>query len=91
MTDQARACVDVSGNPDTLDDILRQVDIHLQTLPRVWEAQESELASFTPEGDEPDVNTRELDEVHPSFGDKPLVVLSRGIELGARRPASQSA
>jgi pimeloyl-ACP methyl ester carboxylesterase len=82
-TDEARACVDVSGNPDTLDDILRQVNAHLQTLPRVWEAQQSELASFTPEGDEPDVNTRELDAVHPSFGDKPLVVLSRGVEEGA--------
>ena len=82
-TDQARACVDVSGNPDTLDDILREVNAHLQTLPRVWEAQQSELASFTPEENEPDVNTRELNEVHPSFGDKPLVVLSRGVEEGA--------
>jgi hypothetical protein len=49
----------------------------------VWEAQESELASFTPEGDERDANTRQLDEVPPSFDDKPLVVLSRGIEEGA--------
>ena len=89
---EARACVDVSGNPDTLDDTLRRVEAHLQTLPRVWEAQESEFASFTPEGDEPDVNTRELDEVHPSFGDKPLVVLSRGVEEGAPgRPAGLSA
>ena len=82
-TAEARACVDVSGDPDTPDDTLRRVKAHLQTLPRVWEAQESELASFTPEGDERDVNTRELDEVHPSFGDKRLVVLSRGIEEGA--------
>jgi pimeloyl-ACP methyl ester carboxylesterase len=82
-TAEARACVDVSGDPDTPDDTLRRVKAHLQTLPRVWEAQESELASFTPEGDERDVNTRELDEVHPSFGDKRLVVLSRGVEEGA--------
>lgn len=82
-TIEARACVDVSGNPDALDDILRQVTVHLQTLPRVWEAQRSELASFTPEKNEPDVNTRELDAVHPSFGDKPLIVLSRGVEEGA--------
>ena len=82
-TAEARACVDVSGNPDTLDDTLRRVEAHLRTLPRVWEAQASELMSFTPEGDEPDVNTRELDEVHPSFGDKPLLVLSRGVEEGA--------
>jgi pimeloyl-ACP methyl ester carboxylesterase len=45
-TVEARACVDVSRNPDTLDDTLRRVDTHLQTLPRVWEAQKSELASF---------------------------------------------
>jgi pimeloyl-ACP methyl ester carboxylesterase len=82
-TVEARACVDVGGNPDALDDVLRRVNAHLQTLPRVWEAQRSELASFTPERNEPDVNTRELNEVHPSFGDKPLIVLSRGIEEGA--------
>ncbi|HEX9169130.1 MAG TPA: hypothetical protein VF886_09420, partial [Roseiarcus sp.] len=34
-------------------------------------------------GNEPDVNTRELDAVHPSFGGKPLVVISRGVEEGA--------
>jgi pimeloyl-ACP methyl ester carboxylesterase len=82
-TAEVRACVDVSGDQDTLDDTLRRVKAHQKTLPRVWEAQESELANFTPEGDERDVNTRELDAVHPSFGDKPLVVLSRGIEEGA--------
>ena len=82
-TAEARACVDVSGNPDTLDDVLRRVSAAQQTLPRVWEAQESELASFTPRGNEPDINSRELDEVHPSFGGKPLVVLSRGVEEGA--------
>jgi pimeloyl-ACP methyl ester carboxylesterase len=83
VTAEARACVDVSGNPDALDDVLRQVTIHLQTLPRVWEAQRSELSSFTPEKNEPDVDTRQLDAVHPSFGDKPLIVLSRGVEEGA--------
>jgi pimeloyl-ACP methyl ester carboxylesterase len=82
-TQAARACVDVSGNPDRLDAILRRVNAHLQTLPRVWQAQMSELASFTPNGNEPDVNTRELDAVHPSFGGKPLVVISRGVEEGA--------
>jgi hypothetical protein len=74
--------VDVSGNPDALDDVLRRALAHLQTLPRVWQAQMSELASFTPDGNEPDVDTRELDAVHPSFGGKPLVVLSRGVEEG---------
>jgi pimeloyl-ACP methyl ester carboxylesterase len=82
-TVEARACLDVSGNPNALDDVLRQVDAHLRTLPRVWEAQRSELASFTPERNAPDINTRELNEAHPSFGDKPLIVLSRGVEEGA--------
>lgn len=82
-TVEARACADLSGNPDALDDVLRQVEAQQQTLPRVWEARRSELASFTPERNEPDVDTRELDEVHPSFDDKPLIVLSRGVEEGA--------
>jgi pimeloyl-ACP methyl ester carboxylesterase len=81
-TDEARACVDLRGNPDTLDDVLRRVVAHQQTLPRVWEAQKSELASFTPNGGEPDANSRELDAGHPSFGDKPLAVLTRGVEEG---------
>jgi pimeloyl-ACP methyl ester carboxylesterase len=82
-TAEARACVDVSGNPDRLDDVLRRAVAAQQTLPRVWEAQESELASFTPEDDGLDINSRQLDEVHPSFGGKPLAVLSRGVEEGA--------
>lgn len=94
---ETRACVDVSGNPDRLDNILRAVDAHLQTLPRVWKAQESELSSFTPEGDKPDIDTQELDAAHPSFGGKPLLVLSRGVEEGAPgvppsyRPAVEAA
>jgi pimeloyl-ACP methyl ester carboxylesterase len=82
-TAEARSCVDVSGNPDALDDVLRRAAAAQQTLPRVWEAQMSELASFTPGPTDPDVNTRELDAVRPSFGSKPLVVLSRGVEEGA--------
>ncbi len=82
-TSQARACVDVSGNPDRLDEVLRRAAAAQQTLPRVWEAQKSELAGFTPTANQPDVDTRELDAAHPAFGSKPLVVLSRGVEEGA--------
>jgi pimeloyl-ACP methyl ester carboxylesterase len=81
-TEEARACADVSRNPNMPDDVLRRVFAHQQTLPRVWEAQRSELAGFTPNGSEPDANSRELDAGHPSFGDKPLAVLTRGVEEG---------
>jgi hypothetical protein len=57
--------------------------VYLQTLPRVWEAQISELESFIPNGGRPDIDSAELDTVKPSFGDKPLAVLTRGVEEGA--------
>ena len=82
-TKPAHACVDLGGNPDTLDDVLHRAASARRTLPRVWEAQASELAGFTPTGSGPDVDTRELDALRPSFGAKPLVVLSRGVEEGA--------
>jgi pimeloyl-ACP methyl ester carboxylesterase len=79
----SRRCLDLSWNPDRLDDIMRPAMVDLQTLPRVWEAQISELASFVPSDGRPDVDSAELDAVKPSFGDKPLVVLTRGVEEGA--------
>ena len=81
-TPAARNCLDMSWDPDALDDALRRTMVHLQTLPRVWEAQISELASFVPQGGQPDVDSVELKAANPSFGDKPLAVLTRGVEEG---------
>jgi pimeloyl-ACP methyl ester carboxylesterase len=81
-TGEARACVDTSWDPDAPDAVLRRAEARQLTLPRVWEAQISELANFTPGGDQRDLDSRELEAVKPSFGDKPLAVLTRGVEEG---------
>jgi pimeloyl-ACP methyl ester carboxylesterase len=81
-TDAARACLDTSWDPDAPDAVLRRAQARQLTLPRVWEAQISELANFTPDGGHRDLNSRELEAVRPSFGDKPLAVLTRGVEEG---------
>jgi len=81
-TDKARACVDTSWDPDAPDVVLRRAEARQLTLPRVWEAQISELANFTPAGDQRDLDSSELEAVKPSFGDKPLAVLTRGVEEG---------
>jgi pimeloyl-ACP methyl ester carboxylesterase len=81
-TDEARACVDMGWDPDAPDAVLRRAKARQLTLPRVWEAQISELANFTPDGDQRDLDSRELEAVKPSFGDKPLAVLTRGVEEG---------
>jgi pimeloyl-ACP methyl ester carboxylesterase len=77
-TKEAKACVDPSSNPDKLDDTLRLAVARLLALPRVWETEISEIETFVPKGDQPDVNSTEFNGVDLSFGDKPLVVLSRG-------------
>ncbi len=82
-TPEARDCLGIGWDPDaSSDDVLRRAMVHLQTLPRVWEAQISELNSFVPRDGKPDADTAELDAVTPSFGDKPLAVLTRGVEEG---------
>ena len=82
-TPEARDCLDIGWDPDaSSDDVLRRAMVRHQTLPRVWEAQISELDSFVPRDGQPDADSAELDAVKPSFGDKPLAVLTRGVEEG---------
>ena len=58
-TDEARACLDTSWDPDAPDVVLRRAEARQLTLPRVWEAQISELANFTPDGGRAATSTRE--------------------------------
>ena len=60
------------------DDVLTRRTILIQALPRVREAQLSEIENFAPHGDRLGADTAELDAVDPSFGDKPLAVLTAG-------------
>jgi pimeloyl-ACP methyl ester carboxylesterase len=83
-TPEAHACLDVGWETDaSTDAALRRAMVRQQTLPRVWEAQISELDSFVPRGGAPDPDSAELEDANPSFGDKPLAVLTRGVEEGA--------
>jgi pimeloyl-ACP methyl ester carboxylesterase len=76
-TPEARECLDVGWDSEaSSDEVLRGAMVHLQTLPRVWEAQISELESFAR------ADSAEIEAGHPSFGDKPLAVMTRGVEEG---------
>lgn len=82
-TEAAKNCVTATGGADKLDETLRTV-IGLQlALPRVWQAMISETESFLPNGDQRSVNIAQLDNANLSFGDKPLIVLTRGNLEGA--------
>ncbi len=55
----------------------------VRALPSVWQAQISEIENFAPRGGQPSVDTAELDGANPSFGDKPLAVLTAGVAAAA--------
>lgn len=76
-------CVEPGSGPDKLDDTLRKAAAAQLALPRVWRAMISETENFVPNGDRPSVDSTELDSSHLSFGDKPLIVLTRGKQEGA--------
>jgi pimeloyl-ACP methyl ester carboxylesterase len=74
-TEAERECVDETYDPNRLDAPLREAGSRLLGLPKVWQAMISEMASFVTVSDAPDAVTF-------SFGDKPLIVLSRGVDEG---------
>jgi pimeloyl-ACP methyl ester carboxylesterase len=78
-TEAAKQCVGLSG---AADEAARSA-ARMLALPRVWEAMISEMSSYVPGGDGSDVNSAELAAVAFSFGDKPLIVLTRGRTEGA--------
>jgi pimeloyl-ACP methyl ester carboxylesterase len=82
-TPEAHQCAD-PGEPDAAsDDVLLRAMARLQALPSVREAQISEIENFAPRGDQPSVDSAELDGTNPSFGDKPLAVLTAEVTVGA--------
>jgi pimeloyl-ACP methyl ester carboxylesterase len=83
-TPEAHDCLVIGWDPEAMSDKgLGATMVHLQTLPRVWAAQLSEAESFVPHDGRPDPDSAEVEAGHPSFGDKPLAVLTRGVEEGA--------
>ena len=79
-TEAARQCVGLGGAADESE----RSAARILALPRVWEAMISEMSSYVPGGDGSDVNSAELAAVAFSFGDKPLIVLTRGRTEGRR-------
>jgi pimeloyl-ACP methyl ester carboxylesterase len=81
-TAQARACLDVSRDPNRLNYVLAAASRKQLTEASVWDAQLSEMSAFVPEGDHMDADSAELAAAPFDFGAKPLVVLSRGVDEG---------
>ncbi len=82
-TQAAKGCVEMSGSSDHLDDTLRRASARQLALPRVWQAMISEGENLLPNGHEPLVDSAEFDTARLSFGDKPLIVMTRGNLEGA--------
>jgi pimeloyl-ACP methyl ester carboxylesterase len=82
-TQAEKNCVKVSGSPDKLDDTLRGAIAGQLALPHVWEAMISETEGFVPIGGQPSTDAMQFTTAKLSFGDKPLIVLTRGNQEGA--------
>ena len=80
---EAHRCADPGESDAGSDDGLLRAMAKIRTLPSVWQAQISEIENFAPRGDQRSVDAAELDGANPSFGDKPLAVLTAGVEVGA--------
>jgi pimeloyl-ACP methyl ester carboxylesterase len=82
-TQVAKSCVAASGSSDRLDETLRQVVARQLASARVWQAMISETEDFVPTREQPSAGTVQGDLSTLSFGDKPLIVLTRGKKEGA--------
>jgi pimeloyl-ACP methyl ester carboxylesterase len=83
QTTTEKTCTDASGSPDKLDDTLSQGIARQLALPRVWQAMISEAESFVPNGDQRSTDSAQFATASLSFGDRPLIVLTRGNQEGA--------
>jgi pimeloyl-ACP methyl ester carboxylesterase len=82
-TKAAKDCVDPDKSPGRLDDTLRKETMRELAMPHVWRAMISETESFVPKGSQASAGVAEFDAANLSFGNKPLIVLTRGNQEGA--------
>jgi pimeloyl-ACP methyl ester carboxylesterase len=75
-TKEANACVDTSGGPEKLDATIQAAMAAQATQPKPFAAQVSEYESFIQTGAKISADEEEVESAHPTFGDKPVVVLS---------------
>jgi pimeloyl-ACP methyl ester carboxylesterase len=83
VTNAAKDCVDPDKSPGRLDDTLRKETTRELAMPHVWRAMISEAESFVPQGSQASPGVAKLDTANLSFGNKPLIVLTRGNQEGA--------
>ena len=79
----AAFCVDQDNNPEKYGKALTQELIREWSLPASNAAVLSEETTFMSVGGQSDVDSAELDAAHPSFGDKPLIVLTPAVKASA--------
>ncbi len=89
-TKQARDCMDDSSDPERLDAALLAESARQWSLPPSNETAISEIGSVSAAPGQIDVDAAELDAHKASFGDKPLVVLTRG-KMGPSAPEASAA
>ena len=80
---EAHPCAEPGETDAASDDVLLGAIAKVRALPSVWQAQISEIENFAPRGGQPSVDAAELDGTNPSFGDKPLAVLTAGVAAAA--------
>lgn len=77
-TKDALGCVDTRGYADSVDDVLRRELERQYALPKTWAASLSEYGSMWPRpGQTTSIDDAEMDGRDITFGDKPLIVLTR--------------
>jgi pimeloyl-ACP methyl ester carboxylesterase len=82
MTKTASSCVDTRGYAEPLDDTLRRELKRQYAHPKLYAAALSEYGSLWPaSGELLSVDDRQIDKTGVNFGDRPLVVLTRGNPL----------
>lgn len=78
-TRAASSCIETGGYAEPLDDTLRRELERQYAHPKVYGAALSEYGGLWPEaGEVLSVDDREIDAAGVEFGDRPLIVLTRG-------------
>ncbi len=79
----AEFCVDQSNNPEKYGSALTSELVREWSLPGSNAPVFSEETTFMSVGGQKDVDSAELDATHPSFGDKPVIVLTPAFKASA--------
>jgi len=82
-TKAAKACVSTVGMPYPLDEVLERTQARENGNPAYLAANISEVSSVMPDAQMNSLDKSEVEAAHPSFGDKPLIVLTHSVGFAA--------